>query len=341
MKLYIDHYSEIHRGKTMSFAVREWILRDHHSFIVDDLKFLTRKWIDVILFHNIWVNRWNSRFIQENIVSKLPEKVDIRRIPWSKDLYEEVLATKQEVDKLIILERQFLVWENWDKINTISTNKLQHAIDDNDIHGLWIWNINFREDLLKICKSIELWNIRRVHVLPWWRKHAIKHELFSLEWTGTLIWNDFWKPSISDWSDFDEDIISWLLETHKWNEFLKPRKKEYISENISNFRVATIDGIPVWCVEIIEINEGTIELWALSVAKSFLSLKVWLALVKYVQEYGNVNWKDIISLTNNIKLQKIYERMWFIEDKEWIYKERAQKSPGVNLYILNYLDNIL
>lgn len=325
----------------MAFAAREWILRDYHSLIIKDLKFLTRKWINVILYHNIWRNRWNSKFLNDNIISKLPENVEIKRVPQNLDLYNEILSLKQEVDKLIILERQFLIWDNWDKINTISTNKLKSVIEDNDIHWLWIKNINFRRDLLQICKAIEIENIHRVHVLPWWKKHAIKHELFSLEWSWTLIWNDFWKPDIINPKSWDENIVLGVLDSNKWNKYLKYRSKKYVIENIWDFKVATIDDIPVWCVEIIELDDNTIELWALAVISTFLSLKIWLSLVEYVEEYAYLEWKDIISLTNNIKLQWIYKRMWFEQDSEWLYNQRSNESPWVELFILQNKNMVL
>ena len=339
MKLYIDHYTGIYSWKKMAFAVREWILREYHSLIVDDLKFLTRKWIEVILYHNIWINRWNKRFIQENIVQKLPSIVGIERISWDKDLYAEILNIKQDVDKLIILERQFLYWEDWKKINTISTNKLEGALLENDINRLWIWNINFRQDLLTICKSIEEENIHRVHILPAWKKHAIKNELFSLEGSWTLIGNDFGNPEIVPAQGWDEDILTWILSTNWKSKFLKPRTKEYIIDNISHFRIAKVDNIPVWCMEIIPINSDTIELWALAVIKGFLSFKIWFTLVDFAEKYASKNRLDIISLTNNPKLESIYKWRWFREDTENLYWERSKKSPWVKLFILDYNKN--
>lgn len=280
MKLYPEEYSKIHTWKTMVFAVREWILREHHSTIVDDLKFLTRIWVNLVIVHNIQKNLWNNRFLSENIESKLPW-VEVLWVPVHRDLYDYVLSVKESVDKLIILERQYLIWKDWNKVNTISTKDLSQALEENDLDALWVWNTNFRWALLWICKAVEEWAIHRAHILAWWRKNAIKHELFSLEWVWTLIWNDFWAPDIEKANESDRDIISWILKSNKWNKFLKPRSKEYISENIWNFRIAYIDWIPVWCVEIKQIDWETIELWALAVVSSFLSLRLWLLKRKF------------------------------------------------------------
>lgn len=332
MKLYIEHYSKIYKGKKMAFAVREWVLRDCHDIIMNDLRFIHRKWISIKLFHNIWRNRWNTKFLKENITNKLPS-IELERSDKSEGLYAHILSTKQDVDKLIILERQYLTWNNGKRINTVSTDKLESAIAKNDMHNLWISNINFMWDLLKICKSIERWNISRVHVLPAGKKNAIKHELFSLEWAGTLIWNNFWNPDIEKWEESDENIILWILNLDK-SPYLKARTKEYIKSNINNFRIAKIDGIPVGCVEITEINEKTIELWALVVIKSFLSLRIWMSLIRHVESYANRKRVDIISLTNNDKLQNIYRRIGFKEELTWKYQSREEKSPGVQIFLL-------
>ncbi len=335
MKLYIEHYTEIHKWKTMAFVTREWILRENHKNIIDDLKFLIRKWINVILYHNINPNTWNNIFISENIESKIP-LAQIERIPSDIDIYEYVLSLKKNIDKLIILERQCLIWEDWEKINTISTKKLFVEIEENDINWLWIWNVNFRKSLLNICKSVENWDIHRVHIIPWWRYHSIKHELFSLEWVWTLIWNNFGKPEILETNELDVPIIKGILESNKGNKYLKPRTSEYILENIFNFRIAYLDWIPVGCVEIKQENERTIELWWLAVVHSFLSLRIWISLIEYVENYAINNWFDIISLTNNEKLQSIYNKIWLKKDKTGIYKTRENKSPWVSLFYIEH-----
>ena len=334
MKLYIDHYSKVHKWKTMTFVVREGILRDNLSFIVEDLKFLIRHWIKIVLYHNIAPNLWNNTFLRENIESKISSAI-LKRVPPNVDIYEYVLSIKEIVDKLIFIERQYLIWEEGEKINIISTKKLALEIKE---EWLLIWNTNFRGALFKICKAVETWDIDRVHILPWGRKYAIRHELFSLEWVWTLIWNDFWKPDIKEITTDDVSILKWILDSKEWNKYIKKRSIEYIEKNISNFRIAYIDWIPVGCVEMIQENEYTIELWALKVVCSFLSLKLWKALIEYVISYAISEWFEIISLTNNKKLQGIYERFGFIENKKWLFQDRAKKSPWVKIFHMDTKD---
>jgi len=336
MKLHTDYYSQVHKWKTMAFAVREWLLREYYSDITEDLKFLIKKWIHVVLYHNLPKNTWNDKFLQEKVSSKIPW-AHIERVGTNIDFYEYIVSVKQDIDKLIILERQYLIWEKGDKINTISTNKLQTELAENNAEWLWIANVNIRRALLKICQAVENSHIHRVHILPWGRKNAIKHELFSLEWVWTLIWNDFWNPEIRNAWEQDEHIIKWILESHKKNKFLKPRSKEYISRHISQFKIAYIDGIPVGCMEIIQEDEKTIELWALTVIHSFLSLKIWVALIQYIQSYARKYGFGIISLTNNEKLQGIYVKFWFekYNDSPW-FEERKKRSPWVSLFYMTH-----
>jgi len=335
MKLYLENYKQVHKWKKMAFAVREWVLRSNHSLIVPDLKFLVKHGIEVIVYHNIGVNKWSQKFLSEYLRSKLPESVQFERIPGDQDLYAEVLKNKEHVDKLILLERQFLIWEEGDRINTISTAHLGSVLKDNNMHGLAIGNINFRRNLLRICQAIESRKIHRIHILPGWKKNAIKHELFSLEWSWTLVWNDFWSPDIVLAKRWEESIILWILDSNKNNKFLKPRTKEYVHQHIANFCIAKIDDIPVWCVEIIEIDHGAIELWGLAVINSFLSFKIGLTLVEYVENVAKKNMKSVISLTNNPKLESLYEWRGFRKNNEQRYPDRQDRSPNVDMFILD------
>ena len=85
----------------MAFVAREWVLRNNHALIVEDLKFLIRHWVNIVLYHNIERNQWNNRFLNENIGSKI-KQARLERVSSDIDLYEYILSTKQSIDKLII-----------------------------------------------------------------------------------------------------------------------------------------------------------------------------------------------------------------------------------------------
>ncbi len=331
MKIH-KYYEKIHYWKTIAFVAKEWILRDNIDFIVKDLKYLTKIWINIILYHNIQNNKWNNKFLKENITDKVSLK--LVRISSNKDFYSQILDTKLKIDKLIFLEKQYLLSKDKKKINTIRVSDIIEKSWNKDIKptDLDIANINFLNHILKIFNSIISWNINRVHILPWWEKNAIKNELLSIEWVWTLIWYSFWKPDIKKAFKWSENIIFWILTNHKNNNFIKPRSLSYIKDNIENFYIAYIDGIAVWCVEKIDINNYTIELWALAVIENFLDFKIWKSLIWMIENIAEKDKKVLISLTNNPKLKCIYKKRWFKKDNNWLFKERSEKSPWVELY---------
>ncbi len=100
----------------------------------------------------------------------------------------------------------------------------------------------------------------RTHFVPLQDDHAIRDELFSIEGRGTIIEDDFSKPTICPTAPDEIDMIVKILDSHKNDKYLKPRSKEYIREHLSSFYTAHIDGIPIGCVEIKELNKDTYEL---------------------------------------------------------------------------------
>lgn len=332
MKLFIEEYTRAHAWKDVVIAAREWILRDNIDNIIKDIRFLVRKGVHVLLVHNIPDNLWNRSFIS----AKIPDlwaDFSIMRIPKSSDFYAQVLAVSGDVYKIIFLERQPLTSQkDGRRINTFSTNQFRSGWEEVWDIDFGVENTNYRNALETICQSIESGHVSRVHILPADVKSTIKSELFSLDGTWTLIWNDFSNPEILPSEEEHIWIIHWILQWNIQKGFLKERDKEYIESNRGNFFIATIDGIPVWCVEVKKVNDQTLELWALSVTHSFLSFKIWLALINFVESHAMREGKNLISLTNNEKLQSIYLKRWYRLASRGKYKNRRVQSPWVQVF---------
>lgn len=232
--------------------------------------------------------------------------------------------------KLIYIDSKWLLNNSWERVNSLDIQSSCYKEKIQEILGI-PWNEKFKSFIKEAENNINNWNIDRVHIIPFWGWNLI-NELYSIDWVWTIIWKWFWNPEIS-WAKLEDvQIIKWLLDINSKLGFLKSRSIEYISNNYNNFIIAYVDSIPVWCVEIIPINDNTVELWALSVVPNYLSHKIWLKLIKFVEDYAESRNKTIISVTDSPKLEKIYENNWYILDFEWKYEFRIQKSPGKKLY---------
>lgn len=338
MKLYVEHYSRLFQEswKPIIFAAREWVLRDYHRSIMQWLNFTRRAWVDVKLFHNIPQNHGNNRFIRDNLEKKWVELMRISH--QAETFYDEVLRLISEiswwVEKLILLERNTLLKPNGERLNTVSVDRMKERAQDRD-YDFWDIskrNINFHGTLSTICDAIMSDVIHRVHILKAWERDSIKNELFSIDGSWTLLGKDFWNPEVC-WAQQEEiDIIFDMLRSDaSW--LIKSRSRDYIASNINNFLVARIDWYPVWCVEKIDLDKNTIELWALFVIESFLSQRIGRSLVtKFCETAQNAN-KDIVCMTNNPKLQSMLESLWFTRADSWDYPERKRISPHVQMFL--------
>ncbi len=155
-------------------------------------------------------------------------------------------------------------------INAITTQRIRQSTGG---YGDLIGNVNFRSILEMICQKIDHTSIDRVHILPAGR-HTIKHELFSIEGSGTLIANNYEESLIKVSSEVEAQIVASILSMYKRERFLKPRNLQYILNNMSRFYVSKIDGIIVGCVERLDIDAETVELGALAISARFRNQRV-------------------------------------------------------------------
>ena len=101
----------------------------------------------------------------------------------------------------------------------------------------------------KICHRIDTGHLTRVHILPV-RKHTIKHELFTVEGTGTLIANNFQESFLPIVSDEDEELVTRDSESVQRQRVPQAARRAYIASHRDNFFMTQIDGIAVGCVEL-------------------------------------------------------------------------------------------
>jgi N-acetylglutamate synthase-like GNAT family acetyltransferase len=327
-KLYVDEYSKSLSGKTVFIACREGILRDHFSEIIADIKFLNRHGVITHLFHNI-SNRFSNQKHFREIAERLPETKVIKIRP-ENNFYAYVLACKGPVYKIIFLERKYLVDQKGVKVNAITTQRIRQSVSGySDLIG----NLNFKSVLEMICKKIDQGIIDRVHILPAGR-HTIKHELFSIEGSGTLIANNFQEDLVKIANPHEAKMVAGILNMYKREHYLKPRNRQYILENRSRFYVSKIDGIIVGCVEQLQIDALTVELGALAISAKFRNQRVGRFTVNaFIERMTRKGYTRFISLTNNPRLQNLYRSLGFKKTKEPLYKERQEASPGVAMFL--------
>lgn len=323
-RLYLAEYHRAFTGKTICIACREGILRDNLEHIVGDIKFLVRHGIQTTLYHNM-ANRFANQKHFRFLATRLPETA-IRRVAPEVDFYRYVLDREQSVFKLIFLERKFLCDQKGRRINTLT------ARDTTQKNNEIVANINLVGALNQISNRIREGAYDRVHILPA-RKNAIKHELFTVEGTGTLIANNFEEKYFPAETDEDVEMIAGILDLYKKKGFLKPRDKNYLYEHRDRFRLTMIDGIAVGCLERIEIDSRTIELGALAISTRFRNQRIGVFTVNAFEDEAKLEgFTRIISLTNNPRLHSLYNQLGFQQGDLPEYSARSAVSPDVALF---------
>ena len=323
-RLYLSEYHQSFTGTHICIACREGILRDNLQHIVADIKFLVRCDIQTTLYHNM-ANRFANQKHFRFLASRLPETT-IRRVAPEEDFYRYVLDREQEVFKLIFLERKYLCDQKGRRINTLTTRDTIEK--NNEI----VANLNLVGALNQISTRISEGKYDRVHILPA-RKNAIKHELFTVEGSGTLIANNFEEKYLPVETDEDVQMIAGILDLYKKKGFLKPRNKQYLHEQRHRFRLTMIDGIAVGCLERIEIDPRTVELGALAISTRFRNQRIGVFTVNaFEDEARHAGFKRIISLTNNPRLHSLYLQLGFTQGDLPEYSARRAASPDVALF---------
>ena len=327
-RLYIEEYTRILAGRHVSIACREGILRDHLAVIINDIKFLNRQGVITTLFHNM-ANRFANQKHFRNLAERLPE-TRIIRVDADTDFYSAVLE-QDPVFKLIFLERKYLTDAKGRRLNALDTRRMRDTWQG---YGDLIANTNFKSTMEKICSCIDAGHLDRVHILPV-RKHTIKHELFTVEGTGTLIANDFQEAFLPILNEEDEQLLAGILQLYKNKGYLKPRDRAYIAAHRDNFYMTQIDGIAVGCVELLPIDRQTAELGALAISTRFHGQRIGVFTVNsFIAEARKRGYQRIISLTKNPRLQTLYRNLGFVRQSPRQYAERQARSAGTPMFVM-------
>ena len=326
-KLYLKEYGRAIAGKRVFIACREGVLRDHFQEIIADIKFLVRHGARTTLLHNL-PNRFANRQWTDRLEQRLPN-TEIVRIAPECDFYDAVLNHRPSMFKVIFLERRYLIDHRGEKINALTTGRLRHSLE---AFGDLVANANFKGAMECICRKIEAGQCDRVHILPA-GKHTIKHELFTVEGSGSLIANNFQEAFRQVRTDEDVAIVHRILAMYKRSGFLKPRSKRYVNQNRHAFYVTAIDGIVVGCVEKKVIDDRTVEMGALAISTRFRNQRVGVHTVKsFMAAMQTQGYTRMISLTNNPRLEALYEKLGFVQESRPEFRERQAQSPDVKMF---------
>ena len=330
VQLYLNEYVKNLVDRTVCIACREGILRDNINEIVADIKFLVRKGVVTTLFHNL-PNRFANQKLMKKLEMRLPETSFVRIDP-EVDFYQAVLDHSDSIYKLIFLERHYLIDNNGNKINTLTTGRVREAMADCAEFGDFIANVNFKDIMNRLCEKIEAGHCERIHILPA-GKNTIKHELFTIEGTGTMIADNFTEKLRQVQTDADVAIVHRILTMYKRSGFLKPRSKQYLSDNRHHFFVTAIDGIVVGCLEQKIIDDRTVELGALAISTRFRNQRVGVFTVTaFIEMMASQGYSRFISLTRNPRLQALFLQLGFVEESPLEYSRRQSESPEVKMF---------
>ena len=326
-KLYLKEYARVLAGRKVFIACREGILRDHLADIITDIKFLVRHGALTVLLHNM-----PNRFANQKLITQLAQRLPATgmvRVSLETDFYDAVLNHRQSMFKVIFLERRYLIDHQGNKINAITTARVHESLAD---IGNLIANVNFKGAMACICRKIEAGQCDRVHILAA-GKHAIKHELFTVEGAGTLIANNFQENFRQVQTDEEVAIVQRILKMYKHSGFLKPRTKAYLKKNRHRFYVTAIDGIVVGCVEQKIIDAQTVEMGALAISTRFRNQRVGVHTVKsFMALMKTQGYTRFISLTNNPRLEALYRQLGFVQESRSEYRWRQEQSPDVKMF---------
>ncbi len=327
-KLYIEEYRRALAGKSVLIACREGILRDHFSDIIADIKFLTRQGIVTTLFHNMSNRFANQKHFRE-LAARLSDTRIIRLSP-EVDFYDQVLDFYHQIHKLIFLERKCLIDKQGRRLNALTTAGARHQAGD---MADLIANINVKGMVERVCQKIEAGNCERVHILPAGKK-TIKHELFTIEGSGTIIANNFTETFSQVGTMKEAEIVAGILSSYRHRGFLKTRSTAYILGHKNNFYVTKIDAIIVGCVEKIIIDDDTVELGAVAISTKFRNQRIGLFMVDaFIEEMISEGYHRFISLTNNPKLQVLYHHLGFDQQTPSELQCRQNLSEGVTMFV--------
>jgi amino-acid N-acetyltransferase len=326
-KLYLKEYARALAGKPVFIACREGILRDHFQEIISDIKFLVRYGARTTLLHNL-PNRFANQKLTKQLQDRLPT-TDIVRISPEIDFYDAVLNHRESLYKVIFLERHYLIDRQGNKINAVTTSRVRESLED---FGDLIANVNFKGAMACICQKIEAGQCDRVHILPA-GKNTIKHELFTVEGSGSLIANNFEEDFRQVRSDEEVAMVHRILAMYKRAGHLKPRSKSYLKSHRDRFFVTAIDDIVVGCVEQKIIDAHTVELGALAISTRFRNQRVGVHTVKsFMALMQSQGYTRFISLTNNPRLESLYSRLGFVQESRPEYEARQAWSPDVKMF---------
>ncbi len=327
-QLYLDEYASHLAGRRVAIACREGILRDHLREIIADCKFLGRMGIQTSLLHNL-PKRFSNQKVERELEKKLTTTSHIR-IPPEADFYREALDAADPVDKLIFLERRPLINSQGLKINTLTTRRARETLAE---FGELIANVNFRDAMKLICEKIEAGQLERVHILPAGRD-TIKHELFTLEGSGTMIANNFAEVFRPVAGDEEVAVVARILAMYRRAGYLRPRDREYVGQHRQRFFVTAIDGIVVGCVEQKIIDRQTVELAALAISTRFRNQRIGVFTVNsFISTMAAQGYSRFISLTRNPRLAELFLQLCFSRQSPAEYRQRQEESPGVSMYV--------
>ncbi|MBU0969042.1 MAG: GNAT family N-acetyltransferase, partial [Proteobacteria bacterium] len=116
----------------------------------------------------------------------------------------------------------------------------------------------------------------------------------------------------------------------------KTRSREYIQSRRDHFFIVKIDGIVVGCAEKIQLDPKTAELGALAISSRFRNQQIGLLLIRsFLNQMKADGFSQVVSLTANQKLGRMYLDLGFRNESPPSMKFRQDQSPGVGMYLID------
>lgn len=284
-------------------------IKDNISLAIQQLEDIIWYWIfvrfvvnipdthqDVILrFSNIiWLEFINIQGTKEEIID-----------------YAFDFANDNNIWKIIYLNKGMINDNMWKWLNVVNKCVYEQLDISWDLEDFLSLILNKVTDANNVVKRFQIVNVAIAS--------SLFNEIFSVDWAWNWNWvivSEEFKLDIDKLENMSKKVISFVYKflITGW-KYVKSRSMEYINQNISNFFVWSVDGIPVWVFELKDIWNGVMEVGAFVVYNNLQWLKIWSVLMDKVCELKNaIEYKDnlFIVVTYNDDLKKILRSRGFV-----------------------------
>lgn len=299
------YYQKHHQKKPIIIIIPDKIIKKHIFMIkkqIIDVINCNIKTIIITNSKNMKKIKELEKTIQQNIINCLDLKIENELINKSFEI-----ANKKGISSIFYFQTKPLKTKDWIKMNNINLKTLSK-------HNITKKLETTLKNILNNIKQKD--NNIRFHIINTLINKSLYKELFTINWAWNWNWvllSDNFIVSFSPLDKLNKYTIIFLEIFLKQNKkYLKKRSLDYILSKKNNFIVWSIDKIPVWMFEIIDLWNNVIEIWAFNINNNLQWLWIWSNFINYIINIKKNKFENnkIIFITSNKILSSLLEKKW-------------------------------